>query len=69
MSTKIEWTDSTWNPMTGCTKQSSGCLNCYAEKMARRLKAMNNPKYAKVLAPDHGFNSERSKRAENGGRP
>ncbi len=37
---KIEWTEQTWNPATGCTKISEGCKNCYAEKMARRLKAM-----------------------------
>jgi len=43
--TKIEWTDRTWNPVTGCTKISSGCLHCYAEVMARRLKAMKNNKY------------------------
>jgi protein gp37 len=43
--TKIEWTDSTWNPITGCTKISSGCAHCYAEKMANRLKAMNVSKY------------------------
>lgn len=43
--TKIEWTDSTWNPVTGCTKVSSGCNNCYAEKMAKRLTAMKNPRY------------------------
>jgi len=42
---KIEWTESTWNPVTGCTKTSSGCLNCYAERMARRLKAMGQPNY------------------------
>jgi protein gp37 len=36
----IEWTESTWNPITGCTKISDGCLNCYAEKMAKRLQAM-----------------------------
>ena len=47
MSTKsaIEWTESTWNPVTGCTKISSGCLNCYAERMARRLKAMGQKNY------------------------
>jgi len=44
-SSKIEWTESTWNPTTGCTKISSGCANCYAEKMAMRLKAMGTPKY------------------------
>lgn len=37
---KIEWTEQTWNPTTGCTKISPGCKNCYAEKMAHRLKAM-----------------------------
>lgn len=42
---KIEWTDSTWNPVTGCTKVSPGCKNCYAERMARRLQAMGNPNY------------------------
>lgn len=42
---KIEWTDKTWNPITGCTKKSSGCLHCYAEVMSRRLKAMGKEKY------------------------
>lgn len=45
-STKIEWTDKTWNPITGCSKKSTGCLHCYAEVMARRLKAMGQEKYA-----------------------
>lgn len=44
---KIEWTESTWNPVTGCTKISEGCLNCYAERMSLRLKAMGTKKYAK----------------------
>ena len=44
-STKIEWTESTWNPITGCTKITSGCKFCYAEVMARRLKAMGQEKY------------------------
>jgi len=44
-STKIEWTQCTWNPITGCTKISSGCKFCYAETMARRLKAMRQEKY------------------------
>lgn len=44
-STKIEWTDKTWNPITGCTKKSAGCAHCYAEVMTRRLKAMNLEKY------------------------
>jgi len=43
--TKIEWTDKTWNPVTGCTKVSAGCANCYAEIMARRLHAMGQEKY------------------------
>ena len=37
MTTKIEWTNETWNPVTGCTKISTGCRNCYAERMAKRL--------------------------------
>jgi protein gp37 len=43
---RIEWTESTWNPITGCTKISPGCKHCYAERMARRLQAMGNPNYA-----------------------
>lgn len=52
MATKsnIEWTESTWNPLTGCTKVSPGCKNCYAERMANRLKAMGQPNYV------NGFN-------------
>lgn len=42
----IEWTDSTWNPVTGCTKISPGCKHCYAERMALRLQAMGNPSYS-----------------------
>ncbi len=42
---KIEWTETTWNPSTGCTKVSAGCKNCYAETMAHRLKAMGTPGY------------------------
>jgi len=45
--TGIEWTESTWNPVTGCSKISAGCLNCYAERMARRLQAMGVAGYAK----------------------
>lgn len=56
MASKIEWTDVTWNPITGCTKHSSGCQHCYAEVMARRLKAMGLTKYANgfqlTLHPD-----------------
>lgn len=43
--TKIEWTEATWNPVTGCTKISAGCLNCYAERLAMRLKSMGNKSY------------------------
>ena len=42
----IEWTGVTWNPVTGCTKVSPGCARCYAERLARRLRAMGSPKYA-----------------------
>ena len=42
----IEWTDTTWNPLTGCTKISPGCKHCYAERMAKRLHAMGQPNYA-----------------------
>lgn len=47
---RIEWTNATWNPITGCTKVSQGCKHCYAETMARRLKAMGTPGY------ENGFN-------------
>jgi protein gp37 len=43
----IEWTESTWNPITGCHKISPGCAHCYAERMALRLQAMGQAKYAK----------------------
>jgi len=49
--TKIEWTDRTWNPVTGCTKLSTGCANCYAETMAHRLHAMGMDKYANGFSP------------------
>lgn len=42
---KIQWTDETWNPLTGCTKVSAGCKYCYAATMAKRLKAMGQPNY------------------------
>jgi len=48
--TSIEWTEYSWNPVTGCTKISSGCQNCYAEKMANRLKSMRSNRYR------NGFN-------------
>lgn len=41
----IEWTEATWNPVTGCTKVSPGCKHCYAERMSNRLRAMSNPRY------------------------
>ncbi|MEH6501925.1 MAG: phage Gp37/Gp68 family protein [Pseudoalteromonas distincta] len=47
---KIEWTEQTWNPVTGCTKVSPGCKHCYAETMSRRLQAMGAPGY------ENGFN-------------
>ena len=42
---RIEWTQNTWNPVTGCSKISAGCKHCYAERMARRLKAMGAKRY------------------------
>jgi protein gp37 len=42
----IEWTESTWNPLTGCDKISPGCKHCYAERMAKRLQAMGQANYA-----------------------
>lgn len=47
---KIEWTDASWNPVTGCNKISPGCKHCYAEVMAKRLQAMGQPKYADAFA-------------------
>jgi protein gp37 len=49
LGTAIEWTEATWNPVTGCTKVSPGCKHCYAERMAERLQAMGQPNYR------HGF--------------
>src|SRR5437762_13556103 len=46
----IEWTESTWNPLTGCTKISPGCKHCYAERMAMRLQAMGQPNYVDGFA-------------------
>lgn len=46
----IEWTDATWNPVTGCTKVSDGCLNCYAERLALRLQAMGSRRYRNGFA-------------------
>jgi protein gp37 len=49
IASRIEWTEATWNPVVGCTKISAGCKHCYAESMAKRLKAMGTPGY------DRGF--------------
>src|SRR6266566_4187072 len=49
LNSSIEWTESTWNPVTGCSKISPGCKHCYAERLAKRLQAMGQPNYA------HGF--------------
>ena len=46
----IEWTDATWNPVTGCDKISPGCKHCYAERMANRLQAARNPSYTNGFA-------------------
>ncbi len=54
----IEWTESTWNPLTGCTKISPGCKNCYAERMAKRLQAMGQPNYIngfQLTLHEHGL--------------
>jgi protein gp37 len=56
MNSGIEWTHGTWNPLTGCTKISPGCRNCYAECMARRLQAMGSRNYRngfKLTLHDH----------------
>lgn len=53
---RIEWTDATWNPVTGCDKVSQGCKHCYAETMANRLQAMGSQRYRNgfrlTLQPD-----------------
>jgi protein gp37 len=46
----IEWTDATWNPVTGCDKISPGCKHCYAERMSKRLQAARNPNYQNGFA-------------------
>lgn len=53
MTTKIEWTEKTWNPVTGCTKMSEACQNCYAEVMAKRLSGMpaSKEKYRNGFKP------------------
>lgn len=64
----IEWTESTWNPTTGCDRTSPGCDHCYALTMARRLKAMGNPKYQvdgdiKTSGPGFGITTHRDQLA------
>ncbi|MDQ7827005.1 MAG: phage Gp37/Gp68 family protein [Candidatus Eremiobacteraeota bacterium] len=57
--TKIEWTQMTWNPVTGCTKISEGCRNCYAERMAKRLHLMGQRNYQnefKITMHEHMLN-------------
>ncbi len=46
----IEWTEATWNPLSGCNKVSPGCKNCYAERMAKRLQAMGQARYKNGFA-------------------
>lgn len=53
--TSIEWTDATWNPTTGCRKVSPGCDHCYAATLAKRLKAMGNPRYQNDGPDGPGF--------------
>jgi len=50
LNSSIEWTEATWNPVTGCSKVSAGCKNCYAERLALRLQRMGNARYR------NGFN-------------
>jgi protein gp37 len=56
LQSSIEWTEATWNPVTGCSKVSLGCKNCYASRMAKRLQAMGQANYVKgfkvALHPD-----------------
>ena len=57
---KIEWTETTWNPVTGCSEISTGCKNCYARRMAFRLKAMRSKNYRNgfdVTCHDHLIDS------------
>jgi protein gp37 len=52
--TTIEWTDATWNPIAGCSVLTAGCTNCYAMRMAARLEAMGNDKYADLTRKSSG---------------
>lgn len=51
---EIEWTDATWNPISGCVMISPGCTNCYAMRMAARLQAMRHPSYASTTRKSGG---------------
>jgi protein gp37 len=53
---KIEWTDSTWNCISGCSPASPGCEHCYAARMSRRLAAMGQKRYAGLVGPNSCFN-------------
>jgi len=55
LNSAIEWTDATWNPTTGCRRVSPGCDHCYAATLARRLKAMGNPRYQADGPDGEGF--------------
>src|SRR5260370_41881540 len=58
--TPIEWTETTWNPLTGCTKISPGCKRCYAERLSKRLKAMGQKNYRngfKLTLHEHMLNA------------
>lgn len=63
---KIEWTESSWNPVAGCTKISDGCENCYAEKMAYRLACMGQRKYDKVISDYKNEGDKKWKHLWNG---
>lgn len=53
LNSKIEWTEASWNPITGCTKYSDGCQHCYAERLALRLQKMGVPKYKNGFEPTY----------------
>lgn len=65
MPTKISWADKTWNVVVGCSKASAGCLNCYAERMAIRLRGMGQEQYSSVLWAKH-FEGAENKKGWNG---
>lgn len=66
----IEWTDATWNPVTGCTRASAGCDLCYAVPMTRRLAAMGQEKYAGLVNPGKGhFNGKTKEHSDALGQP